>query len=87
MEKKPQNQTRQIATQSQSKLILDWAGQNKKSLTLKELVAITNVMVDYVEFGYSKELGERLDSIQDHLDKKPYPIKDSVSFNYENKGV
>jgi hypothetical protein len=42
-------------------------------LELKELVAITNVIVDYVEKGYSKELGDRLDKIQEHLDHKGLP--------------
>lgn len=65
-----QNKDRQIATQSSMKLILDWSNSCNKCLTLKELVAITNVIVDYVELGYSKELGERLDKIQDHLEHK-----------------
>lgn len=65
-----QNKERQIASQSQLKLVLDWAVSCDKCLTLKELVGITNVMVDYVEQGYSKELGERLDSIQSHIDNK-----------------
>ena len=65
-----QNTSRQIATQSSLKLILDWSISCKKCLTLKELVSITNVMVDYVESGYSKEIGERLEKIQNYLDEK-----------------
>ena len=65
-----QNKDRQIATQSSMKLILDWSNSCNKCLTLKELVAITNVVVDYVEMGYSKELGDRLDKIQEHLEHK-----------------
>jgi hypothetical protein len=65
-----QNKDRQIATQSSMKLILDWSNSCNKCLTLKELVAITNVVVDYVELGYSKELGDRLDKIQQHLEHK-----------------
>jgi hypothetical protein len=65
-----QSKERQIATQSSIKLINEWATTCNKCLTLKELVAITNVIVDYVEMGYSKELGIRLDSIQEHLDNK-----------------
>ena len=65
-----QNKDRQIATQSSLKLVLDWSNSCGKCLTLKELVGITNVMVDYVEQGYTKELGNRLDTIQDHLDNK-----------------
>jgi hypothetical protein len=65
-----QSKERQIATQSSLKLINEWSSTCGKCLTLKELVAITNVIVDYVEMGYSKELGDRLDKIQDHIDKK-----------------
>jgi hypothetical protein len=65
-----QSKERQIATQSSLKLINEWSGTCGKCLTLKELCAITNVIVDYVENGYSKELGDRLDKIQDHIDKK-----------------
>jgi hypothetical protein len=70
-----QNKDRQIATQSSLRLVNDWANSCGKCLELKELVAITNVIVDYVEKGYSKELGERLDKIQEHLDHKGLPKK------------
>ena len=65
-----QNTSRQIATQSLLKLILDWSISCNKCLTLKELVSITNVMVDYVESGYSKEIGDRLERIQNYIDEK-----------------
>lgn len=65
-----QSKERQIATQSSMKLILEWGNSCNKCLTLKELVAITNVIVDYVDGGYTKELGDRLDKIQEHLDNK-----------------
>lgn len=65
-----QSKDRQIATQSSMKLILEWGNSCNKCLTLKELVAITNVIVDYVDGGYTKEIGDRLDKIQDHLDHK-----------------
>ena len=65
-----QNTSRQIATQSSLKLILDWSISCNKCLTLKELVSITNVMVDYVESGYSKEIGDRLERIQNYIDEK-----------------
>lgn len=74
--KQPQNTQRQIATQSSLKLVLDWGTTCDKCLTLKELVAITNVIVDYVENGYSKEIGDRLEKIQEHLDNKGFPKKD-----------
>ena len=65
-----QSKERQIASQSSLKLVNEWAVSCGKCLTLKELVGITNVMVDYVEQGYTKELGNRLDTIQEHLDNK-----------------
>ena len=68
-----QSKERQIATQSSLRLVNDWANSCGKCLELKELVAITNVIVDYVEKGYSKELGDRLDKIQEHLDHKGLP--------------
>lgn len=70
-----QNTGRQIATQSSLKLVLDWSISCEKCLTLKELVGITNVIVDYVEGGYTKEIGERLERIQDHIDHKGFPKK------------
>ena len=70
-----QNTGRQIATQSSLKLVLDWSISCEKCLTLKELVGITNVIVDYVEGGYTKEIGERLEKIQDHIDNKGFPKK------------
>ena len=65
--KNPQNTSRQIATQSSLKVVMDWANSCGKCLSLKELVAITNVMVDYVEQGYSKEIGDRLEKIDEYL--------------------
>jgi hypothetical protein len=70
-----QNTGRQIASQSSLKLVLDWSISCEKCLTLKELVGITNVIVDYVEGGYTKEIGERLEKIQDHIDNKGFPKK------------
>jgi len=68
-----QNTQRQIATQSSLKLVLDWSISCNKCLTLKELVGITNVMVDYVENGYTKVIGERLEKIEEHLNNKGFP--------------
>jgi hypothetical protein len=62
-----------IARQSQIKTVLDWAQSCNKTLELKELVAITNVFADYIVDGYSKEISNRLEKIQDHLDKKGFP--------------
>ena len=69
---------RQIALQSSLKLVLEWGNSCNKCLTLKELVSITNVMGDYIESGYSKEIGDRLEKIQDYLDNKEFPKNDQV---------
>ena len=62
-----QSQGRQIATQSSLKMINEWAISCNQCLTLKELISITNVIVDYVENGYTKEIGERLSTIDNYL--------------------
>lgn len=64
---------RQIALQSSLKLVLEWGNSCNKCLTLKELVSITNVLGDYIEGGYTKEIGNRLEKIQDYLDNKGLP--------------
>jgi len=56
-----------IARQSQLKLITEWSKDCGVCLTLKDLIAITNVMVDYVENGYSKELGTRLEAVDKYV--------------------
>lgn len=65
-----QTKERQIAAQSSLKLVNEWAITCDKCLSLKELVSITNVIVDYVEQGYTKEIGDRLYIIDKYLDKK-----------------
>ena len=58
-----QDKERQIVTQSQLKLVMDYTKQIGVNLKLKEIVGVTNVMVDYCMNGYSKEIGERLEAI------------------------
>jgi len=58
-----------IARQSQLKLITEWSKDCGVCLSLKDLIAITNVMVDYVENGYSKELGGRVDKIDTYINE------------------
>ena len=70
-----QNKDRQIASQSSMKLVLEWSISCNKCLTMKELVGMSVVLVDFVENGYSKEIGDRLDKIQDHIDNKGMPHK------------
>jgi len=52
-----------IVTQSQLKFVFDYSNKLGVNLTLKEIVAVTNVLVDYCINGYSKEIGTRLEAI------------------------
>lgn len=65
-----QSKDRMIAVQSSLKLVNEWAANCGKCLTIKEMVRIADVLSDFIERGYTKELGEVLDKIQDHLDNK-----------------
>lgn len=58
-----QDTQKTIVTQSLLKFVQDYARQINLNLTLKETVGITNVLVDYCLNGYSKDIGDRLDSI------------------------
>ena len=71
-----QNKDRQIATQSSLTRVLEWSNSCGKCLTIKDLVTITNVIVDYVENGYSKEIGERLQKIDEYLSQVDQPEED-----------
>jgi hypothetical protein len=59
-----------IASQSQLKFVLDYAMYMDKKLSLKDMIAITNVLVDYVENGYSTELSNRISKIDEYLENK-----------------
>jgi hypothetical protein len=65
----------QIVRQSQLKLVLEYTSHAQVQLKLKEIVGITNVMVDYCINGYSKELGDRLNGIDVFISarKKSFP--------------
>jgi len=65
-----QSKDRMIAAQSSLKLVNEWAVSCGRCLTLKKLVSETNVIVDYIENGYSKEIGQRLETIDKYLDEK-----------------
>jgi hypothetical protein len=59
-----------IIRQSQIKLVVEYCRMIGTPLTLKDIVGITNVLVDYCENGYSTEIGKRLDTIDSHIAKK-----------------
>jgi len=62
-----QSKERQIAAQSQLKMTQEWAQSCGICLTLADLVKVSTVLVDYIENGYSKEMGERLDKVDSYL--------------------
>jgi hypothetical protein len=65
-----QDKDRQIVTQSQIKFVFDYSKQIGVNLKLKEIVGVTNVLVEYCINGYSKEIGERLDAIDKFITDK-----------------
>jgi len=59
-----QSQGKQISTQSNLKLLVEYMQCRDKCLTLVELMQITTVLNDFVENGYSKELQERFEKVE-----------------------
>jgi hypothetical protein len=59
-----QSQGKQISTQSNLKLLVEYMQCREKCLTLVELMQITTVLNDFVENGYSKELQERFEKVE-----------------------
>lgn len=62
-----QSTARQIATQSNLKFMLEYIQLQDVKLTLKEIAAAVNVLNDFVENGYSKEVGGRFDKIDEYI--------------------
>lgn len=56
-----------IVRQSTLKFVGEYCRMIGTPLSLKEVVGITNVLTDYCQNGYSKEIGERLDKIDQHI--------------------
>lgn len=59
-----------IVRQSTLKFLGEYCRIIGTPMTLKEIVGITNVLVEYCQEGYSKELGDRLEKIDQHLQSK-----------------
>ena len=59
-----------IVRQSTIKFVGEYCRVIGTPLTLKEIVGITNVLSDYCLNGYSKEIGDRLDKIDSHIQTK-----------------
>lgn len=67
-----QSKERQISTQSNLKLIVEYMNSCDKCLSLVEIVQITTVLNDFVENGYSKTLLDRFEKIDQIIfDRKP----------------
>jgi hypothetical protein len=56
-----------IVRQSTLKFVGEYCRIIGTPLTLKEIVGITNVLTEYCQEGYSKEMGERLEKIDKHI--------------------
>ena len=56
-----------IVRQSTLKFVGEYCRLIGTPLTLREVVGITNVLTDYCQNGYSKEMGDRLVKIDDHI--------------------
>lgn len=59
-----------IVRQSTLKFVGEYCRMIGTPLTLKEVVGITNVLTEYCQEGYSKEIGERLEKIDKHIQSK-----------------
>lgn len=59
-----------IVRQSSLKFVTEYCRTIGTPLTLKEVIGITNVITDYCQNGYSKEISERIDKIDSHIQQK-----------------
>lgn len=58
-----QSQGKQISTQSNLKFVQEYSNSCNKCLTLVETIQIVTVLNDFVENGYSKEIKDRFEKI------------------------
>jgi hypothetical protein len=59
-----------IVRQSSLKFVQDYHRTIGCPLTIKEIMGITNVIVDYCQNGWSKELGGRVENIDKFIKEK-----------------
>lgn len=64
------NKEQQIVAQSTLKTITEWAQMNGHKLNLKDLLGVTLVVSDFVESGWTKEVAQRVDKIDEYLANK-----------------
>jgi hypothetical protein len=58
-----QSQGKQISTQSNLKFVQEYSNNCNKCLTLVETIQIVTVLNDFVENGYSKDIKDRFEKI------------------------
>jgi hypothetical protein len=59
-----------IVRQSSLKFVQDYQRTIGVPLKLKEIIGITNIIADYCQNGYSKDLSEKLDKVDEYIQKK-----------------
>ena len=59
-----------IIRQSSLKFVQEYSCCLGKPLTIKEIIGITNVIADYCENGYSKEIADKIVAIDKYLKDK-----------------
>jgi hypothetical protein len=59
-----------IVRQSSLKFVQEYANNLGSSLTLKETFSIANIVADYCQNGWSKDLGTKVDMLDKHIKDK-----------------
>ena len=79
------SQQKQIIRQSTLKFVAEYLRLVNTPLPLNETVGITEVLVDYVENGRTKEVIEKLNRFDHYLsDKVVKEIADTIKFNFKD---
>lgn len=64
------NKDQQIVAQSSLKMVIEWANNCNYCIDIKDTVLISRVIEEYVENGYDKSIGERLEKIDEYIKAK-----------------
>ena len=64
------NTQESIVRQSSLKFVQEYANGLGSSLTLKETFSVANIVADYCQNGWSKELGEKVEMLDKHIEDK-----------------
>lgn len=68
--RKIRSKEQQIVSQSSLKFVSEWGFARGYNLDIKDLVLVSRVIEEYVEMGYDKSIGERLEKIDEYLQGK-----------------